>query len=1382
MATPTLVSSDKNGNALPGRSGLSSVSADGNLVTFTNLTGDGTASPFYQVYLKDLATGDLTAVGTSLNEQTQFSQISGDGSTIVFEANSQAFFGDHSNAQIYLYDVAGGGVTLVTKSTSNTVSDGSSPLNPSISNNGGVVAFDSTPDDLVTGISGLTNPNFGSDHDQVYIHTAGGNQLISKIGTTAFNDNSWNAYVSANGQFVAFESFASNIGLGASGHQDEVYLYNVATKKLTLVSKTANGTIADGNDNGAPALSATGRYVAFISAATNLVAGASNGTRDQIYWKDTVTGQLKLVSAAADGTPGNGNCSFITPEGVNYVSISADGRFVTFASNSTNLVSGAGTNNSGTGHNVVYVKDMVTGAISAVSQNTIDSVDPSISSDGSSVTFTNNSAGYSPNFPFSPLGGQIYLGANELVAQWKKAVSGDWALASNWNPAGVPIAVDDVLITVPGTYTVTSSANQKIHTLTTAANATLTLKAGVLDVTHGTGPADQNGALAGVVNILKGAELEIGSGTLNNTGAIFMSGTGASKTGTSFLVIDNDVDLQGGGTISLSNTLFHNQINSPNGFTNVDNTIEGAGVIFGSVTNGAQGTIDATGLFGHSLAINDQTANPVVNDGVLESTASGGLIVQGKLTNNGQVLAKAGTVYLHGDVSGTGSATISDGAELILGGAYSSSVGFDANAVGTLRLDEPDKFTGTITNLNVGDTIELLPASLSAELDSASVAHTQISGSTLDVTMSNGNTLSLQLQAAVDYSSKCFTVSTLPDGGVGLTFADASPQVETDVPGSGYGNPYIDSLIWGWGAWDTSAPITYWFGGASDFASDAAVHGSTLQLNAKTALNQWTAASETAVQSALAKYSAVCGLTFQQAASAADANIVMWAMPTIRENPNLLGESELPDARPDGQEWIYFNSSAAGWANLKVGGDGLWTITHELGHALGLAHPHDGGLEPDGTTFPGVTTASDLGDNGQNQSVYSEMSYNRGWNGAPWSIAFGGQSGPGAFDIAALQQLYGANTSDTGAHIFQLPKVNIASTGWSCIWNGSTNNTISNAGSAISCVIDLRAAPFTGANAGGYISHDLGIGGGFTIANGAHVDNAVGGSGNDVIIANGETDTADGGSGFNTFEVSGSPTAYTVTGSAAAATVKTGGVTDTLTNVQAVAFSPAAAPFPGAGGVLDATGLGLDVLTPIKVAVSIEDVATLELFSSDSGRVTFKPGTESLILDKSTLFTGQIAGFGGSDTIDLRDVKSLNATKTYNATTGILTVNDHAGDIATIKFVGTVNLSITDDGHGGTLVTDPPPASKLQNIANDPPHGFDQPSIAFGGRHTLAHAENRTETGAILEMSNGRHEASIALLGNYIAGSFATSADGLGGTPVTEGQTGLPPLLSHPHG
>ena len=411
MATPTLVSSDKNGNALPGRSGLSSLSDDGNLVTFTNLTGDGTSSSFYQVYLKNLVTGDLTAVGTSLNEQTQFSRISGDGSSIVFEASPTSFFGAFSSEQIYLYNVGGQSVSLVTRNTSGGQSDGFFYTNPSISDNGGVVSFDSTADDLVTGVTfsgGIFRP------DQVYIRSGGVTQLITKTtNNTPFNDHSWNSYVSADGKFVAFESFASNIGLGANGHQDEVYLYNIATQKLSLVSKTqgSNGVVANGDDNGAPVLSSTGRYVVFISAATNLVAGATSG-KDQIYWKDTVTGQLKLVSCSSGGVAGNGTCSFNTPEGLNYVSVSADGRFVTFASNSTNLVPGAGSNTSGSGHNVVYVKDVLTGAIDVASQLAIDSVDPSISADGGFVSFTNNSSGYTS--AGNPAGGQIYVAHNPL--------------------------------------------------------------------------------------------------------------------------------------------------------------------------------------------------------------------------------------------------------------------------------------------------------------------------------------------------------------------------------------------------------------------------------------------------------------------------------------------------------------------------------------------------------------------------------------------------------------------------------------------------------------------------------------------------------------------------------------------------------------------------------------------------------------------------------------------------------------------------------------------------------------------------------------------------------------------------------------------------------
>jgi Tol biopolymer transport system component len=174
MATPTLVSSDKNGNALPGRSGLSSISGDGSLVTFTNLTGDGTSSPFYQVYLKNLVTGDLTAVSVS-GDQTQFSRISSDGSNLAFEAALDPFdFSGFGPAQIYIYNVATSGTTLVTRTTSGTQSDGELRTNPSISGGASVVSFDSTANDLVTGF------NFTGAFDQVYIYTGGANKLISQ--------------------------------------------------------------------------------------------------------------------------------------------------------------------------------------------------------------------------------------------------------------------------------------------------------------------------------------------------------------------------------------------------------------------------------------------------------------------------------------------------------------------------------------------------------------------------------------------------------------------------------------------------------------------------------------------------------------------------------------------------------------------------------------------------------------------------------------------------------------------------------------------------------------------------------------------------------------------------------------------------------------------------------------------------------------------------------------------------------------------------------------------------------------------------------------------------------------------------------------------------
>ena len=72
------------------------------------------------------------------------------------------------------------------------------------------------------------------------------------------------------------------------------------------------------------------------------------------------------------------------------------------------------------------------------------------------------------------------------------------------------------------------------------------------------------------------------------------------------------------------------------------------------------------------------------------------------------------------------------------------------------------------------------------------------------------------------------------------------------------------------------------------------------------------------------------------------------------------------------------------------------------------------------------------------------------------------------------------------------------------------------------------------------------------------------------------------------------------------------------------------------------------------------------------------------------------------------------------------------------------------------------------------------PDIAFGAQTTLADAENSADTGGTLTVKDGRHAAAITLLGNYMAGSFLTTADGHGGTLVTQvQQTEQQPLLTH---
>jgi hypothetical protein len=194
------------------------------------------------------------------------------------------------------------------------------------------------------------------------------------------------------------------------------------------------------------------------------------------------------------------------------------------------------------------------------------------------------------------------------------------------------------------------------------------------------------------------------TGTINNTGTIALNSTGDE---TDLQLIEHGVTLDGGGQVVLSDS-DQNVISGTNSsvtLDNEDNTISGAGQ-FGNgelnLTNA--GTINATGT--HALTI-DTGSNLVLNSGVLEASGSGGLIVESSIANSGLLWANGSTLTVHGEVSGSGTATIDGTATLDLEAAATINVVFSSGAAGTLKLGDSFHFNGTISGFGASDSIDL---------------------------------------------------------------------------------------------------------------------------------------------------------------------------------------------------------------------------------------------------------------------------------------------------------------------------------------------------------------------------------------------------------------------------------------------------------------------------------------------------------------------------------------------------------------------------------------------------------------------------------------------------------------------------------------------------
>jgi hypothetical protein len=209
----------------------------------------------------------------------------------------------------------------------------SASFQASISADGRYVALQSLATNLVSGDTNAQQDVFVRDRQ------SGTTERVSvATGGAEGNSSSYAPSISADGRFVAFYSLASNFAAGDTNGYVDVFVRDRQSGTTERVSM-ATGGAQENNNSYNPAISADGRFVAFYSLASNLVAGDTNLASD-VFVRDRQSGTTERASVATGGAEAEGNGHSEEP------SISSDGRFVAFASPASNLVAGDSNNNS----------------------------------------------------------------------------------------------------------------------------------------------------------------------------------------------------------------------------------------------------------------------------------------------------------------------------------------------------------------------------------------------------------------------------------------------------------------------------------------------------------------------------------------------------------------------------------------------------------------------------------------------------------------------------------------------------------------------------------------------------------------------------------------------------------------------------------------------------------------------------------------------------------------------------------------------------------------------------------------------------------------------------------------------------------------------------
>lgn len=370
------------------------ISEDGRYVVFfsgvSNLVPNDTNSVF-DAFLHDTLTGSTTRVsvasdGTEANGFSVFPSISADGRYVAFYSRATNFIPDDTNGgfDVFIHDMLTGSTTRVSVASDGTEGNAGS-TDPSITADGRYVAFRSGASNLIPDDTNGTSDTFV--HDMLTGSTT--RISVASDGTQGDLESVSIPSISADGRYVAFQSRATNLVANDTNGGYDAFVHDTLTGSTTRVSVASDGT--QGNESsGAPFISANGRYVAFNSGSSNLVPDDTNGFPDN-FVHDILTGVTTRVSVASDGTQGNESSA----QGA---TMSGDGRYVAFQSLATNVVP----NDTNGGHDV-FVRDMLTSVTTRISvdANGVEgngiSTDPAISADGRYIAFASRATNFVPN-------------------------------------------------------------------------------------------------------------------------------------------------------------------------------------------------------------------------------------------------------------------------------------------------------------------------------------------------------------------------------------------------------------------------------------------------------------------------------------------------------------------------------------------------------------------------------------------------------------------------------------------------------------------------------------------------------------------------------------------------------------------------------------------------------------------------------------------------------------------------------------------------------------------------------------------------------------------------------------------------------------------------